>query len=154
MFEEPVIFKDSSFINSVVIRDSDIFKSVGYENYVMLNRKFPEHFTFFDECYIENENIGSIPGSINLFIVGDALTIKSDIVKTIYYNKWISENSRLVLKCKNLVCEPTEIEYNCIIWILISIIMVVLFVIATYILISNPISNNIINSNFINIKYF
>ena len=153
-FVSPSMFEDSSIINSTIIRDSDIFKNVGYDNYIMLNRKYPKHFTFFEECYTKHEGIGTIPGIINLYISDDPLIIKSDIIKTIYYGVWISHNSELVLNAKKLKFKPTEFDDTGIIWIIISIIIVVLFIFATYILISNPLSDNIIKWKSDNIRYY
>lgn len=144
MSETVLMFEDSSIINECIIKDSDIFKNVGYDNYIMLNRQFPKHFIFFEECYTEHENIGTIPGIINLYITGNPLTIKSDIVKTIYYEKWISSNSDLVLNSKKLDYKPIRFNNFDNIWIVISIVIIILFVIATYVLISNPIFDNII----------
>jgi hypothetical protein len=141
-FEEPIMFKDSSLICDTIYKDSDIFMNVGYKNYIMLCRKFPKHFTFFEECNTENENIGYIPGYINLYLTGDAYNIKSDIIKTMHYDTWISPNSELVFGSKPLEFKPTEFRESLSIWIIICIVIITLFFIATYVLLTCPLYKN------------
>ena len=84
-----ILFSGISYINQKVIYDSDIYKYVGFKNYVMLSRKFPYYFKKFKECDTRNEGIGFIPGRIFLFLDKDPAIIKKDLIKTIYFDKYI-----------------------------------------------------------------
>lgn len=118
----------SSYINGRIINDSEIYNRVGYKNYIMLYRKFPSFFKCFKECETLNDKIGIIPGDISLFITNDPFEVKSDIIKTIYYKKFISNNSYLIINNTNDNNFPTNLEEGNTIWILFSLIMVILIV--------------------------
>lgn len=143
---EPQLYGDTSIIDNKFIRDSDIFKHVGYKNYIMLHRKYPYYFKKFEECSNITEGIGYIPGEINLLISDDPERIKKDIVKTMYYGVWFSENSDLVFFSKDkLICKPTDFESDVNIWIFICIIMISLIIFAIYIMTKSTHLNKIIN---------
>lgn len=138
-YVEPKLIADSAIIGNVIIKDSDIFKNVGYKNYVQLTTKYPGYFKYFKECDNITDGIGYIPISISIFTSDDPEKIKKDIVKTIYYGEWISNNSDLVLDCKDkILCNPTEFESTTFIWIFICIILITLLFFSTYILIKSP----------------
>lgn len=130
-----ILFEGSSVINDKVINDSEIFLNVGLNNYVILNRKFPLFFTFFEECRVKNNGIGTMPGYLEVFSKYGIEEIKKDIVKTIYHNKYISEVSDLVLKTEKLEIKPTQFVNTIGIWIFICIIMIFSLVFSVFILI-------------------
>ena len=140
---EPLLTIDNSIIDNTIIKDSDIFQHIGYKNYIQLNRKYPLYFKYFDECKVNEEHIGNIPGNISLLISDNPDKIKKDIVKTIYYGKWFSDNSDLVLNYKDkILVKPIEVEETTPILIFVFIIIVLLFIFATYIIIKSPMINN------------
>ena len=145
IIQEPIIRLGTSYINGEIINDSDIFLHVGYENYIMLYRKYPQFFKYFKECDTKIDNIGMIPGQIALITVGDANDIKSDIIKTIYYKTYISSNSYLINNMKETIKRPTELEDTTSMWIFICIVMVSLLVFSVYIFIISNATKDFIN---------
>lgn len=131
--EEPLITNGTSYINGQIINDSDIFRYVGYDNYIMLYRKYPHYFKYFKECDTKSEGIGTIPGYINLFISDNPQKIKSDIIKTIHYKTYISTNSYLVKDFEFITDKPTELDDTTSIWIFICIILISLLFFSAYI---------------------
>lgn len=157
IYLEPRLFADGSVIENTIIRDSEIFQNVGYKNYIQLHRKYPGYFKYFSECDNITDGIGHVPSPILLYTCNDPKILKSDIVKTIYYKKWFSENSNLVLECKDkIICRPTEFENTTSIWIFICIIIVTLIFFAVYILAMSPHADKLLNlSNYeLNIPYY
>ena len=148
IIQEPIIILGTSYINGQIINDSDIFFHVGYENYIMLHRKYPHFFKYFKECDTKNDSIGIIPGQISLITVGDANNIKSDLIKTIYYKTYISSNSYLIndikIKNKNI----TELEDTTSMWIFICIIMISLLIFSVYIFIISNDNKSLIRFYF------
>lgn len=138
--KNPIIRLGTSYIDGEIINDSDIFLHVGYENYIMLQRKYPYFFKYFKECDTNMDIIGMIPGKISLITVGDANQIKSDIIKTIHYKRYVSFNSYLINNIKQNVKRPIELEDTTSMWIFICILMVSLLLFSLYIFI---VSNNI-----------
>lgn len=147
--KEPLIRNGTSYINGQIINDSDIFRYIGYNNYIMLYRKYPFYFKYFKECDTLSEGIGSIPGEINLFISDNPYDIKSDIIKTIHYKTYISPNSYLVKDFNFTTNKPTELDDTISIWIFICIIIISLLVFSVYVFIISPTSRKflIVNSN-------
>lgn len=142
IIQEPIVKLGTSYIDGKIINDSDIFLNIGYDNYVMLNRKYPYFFEYFKECDTKLDNIGMIPGQISLITNGDANKIKSDIIKTIYYRKYISPNSYLVSDEKINIKTPTKSEDTTLIWIFICIVMLSLLTFSFYILMTSKYLNN------------
>lgn len=154
IYIEPKLIANAAVIGDCIIRDIDIFQNVGYRNYIQLHRKFPNYFKYFIECDNITDCIGYIPSDISLIISDDPEILKKDIVKTIYYNVHISNNSDLVLKCKDkILCKPTEFENTTSIWLFICIIIVSLIVFAIYILINSPHSDKLFNISDITLLY-
>jgi len=141
---EPILFTGTSIIDNHIINDSDIFLHIGYENYVILNRKYPYYFKFFNECNTKNDKIGKIPGYLDVFFKYSIEEIKKDIIKTIYYKKYISEISDLVINFKICDTKPKEFENTISIWIFICIIIVSLLFFSVYILVKSEKINKII----------
>lgn len=138
ILKEPTLFDGSSIIDGKIINDYDIFRNIGYDNYVMLNRKYPLYFKYFDECKTKTDGIGFIPGRINIFISSDPEEIKKDIIKTMHYNIYISKNSELLCNVKKLECKPTQLCDSTSIWIFVCIIMIILLVFSVYVLNLSP----------------
>lgn len=134
-YVEPKLIGNAAVIGDIVIKDSEIFQNVGYKNYIHLHRKYPNYFKFFTECNNITSEFGYLPSDISLRVSDDPEILKKDIVKTIYYNKWFSNNSNLVFECKDKIsCKPTEFEDSTSIWVFICIIIISLIVFAIYIL--------------------
>lgn len=129
-----ILFSGISYINQKVIYDSDIYKYVGFKNYVMLSRKFPYYFKKFKECDTRNEGIGFIPGRIFLFLDKDPAIIKKDLIKTIYFDKYISKTSSLIFDNDDGNIEPDKNSFLSGLWLFISLVMVFLLLLSIYIL--------------------
>lgn len=144
IIQEPIIRLGTSYIDGNIINDSDIFLNVGYDNYIMLYRKYPHFFKYFKECDTKIDKIGMIPGDIELITVGDAHDIKSDIIKSIYYKTFISSNSYLVKEAKGEIKHLVELEDTTTMWIFICIVMVSLLVLSVYIFIVSDSTKNLV----------
>jgi hypothetical protein len=137
-FKEPQILLGSSFINDKVIYDHDILKNIGIENYIMLHRKYPNYFKYFVECETNYDINEFMPGYINILLskYDHPKIIKSDIIKTIYYQEYFSEVSNLVdydekngeNREKIILNENNEKLFF---WIIFLIVMVSLFCFCT-----------------------
>lgn len=130
--EEPRLFDNQSYINSKIFSDSEIMRYVGYDNYVMLNRKYPGYFKFFPECNTLSYNEFKYPSIISLLTSNDPEIIKKDIIKTIYYREFISNNSLLVKNKKDRDMNITESEDKTMIWIFICMIIVILLIFSIF----------------------
>lgn len=112
-YSEPILYQNQSKIESTIIKDSDIFKAIGFSNYTQLNRKYPYLFKYFPECDSITNEYGFIPSKHLIHTSSDPVVIKKDIIKTMYYEKWFSSNSDLVLLNKEKDTRPgTDVEYN------------------------------------------
>lgn len=133
-YEEPKIFGNTTYIENIFIKDSDILRYVGIPNYMMLQRKFPNYFSYFEILSFSSYKDIFVPGDINLYINGTPETIKKDIVKTMFYKKNFSSNSYLVSDDidEPMIFNEKPVEYS--IWIFICIIIVVLLIFSTYLL--------------------
>lgn len=141
------LFENQSYIDGKIIYDKDILNNIGYDNYVMLSRKYPNYFKFFPECSTVSYDDYKHPGMIELITEGNVEKIKIDIIKTIYYGKRFSINSDLVIDKKNF--SVSETEDSLLIWIFICIIIVSLLFFSLYIIYISKIFNEKIN----NIKF-
>lgn len=133
-----ILYNTVSYINNCIIYDSDIYKYIGFENYVMLSRKFPFYFQHFKDCDTKHEKIGFIPGNIFLNLDDNPEKIKKDLIKTIYCDKYISNTSNLIFENKNGNIEPIRDSDISSLWLFISIVMVMLFLISMYIIFTSP----------------
>ena len=128
------INKKVSFYKNKTITDDMIMKKIGVVTYTQLSKKFPEWFTFYNECKdILCCKEGNIPSEINLFISQNPYEIKKDIILTICGEKIDSNNSYLC----NLTHPPKfpliEDETSVIPWIFICIVLVSLIFISLYV---------------------
>ena len=103
-------------------------------NYIMLHRKFPKYFSYFRECKRILEYPMFSPIYINVFISDDPRVVKSDIIKTIHYKKYVSENSRLLIHNDTDPITPHDIHDTTFMWIFICLIMISLLVISIYVM--------------------
>ena len=133
---EPQLFDGTSHIDGSYYHDSDILRYIGLDNYIMLHRKFPLYFFYFKECNKEIEINVFSPGNINLYISDNPRQIKSEIIKTIHYKRYISENSKLVNLCDNIDLIPKNINDTTFIWIFICLIFISLIVISIYVMVN------------------
>lgn len=139
-----VIFrKGSTFFKDTFIRDYDILQFVGSRNYGMLQRIFPGYFEYYKDCDERFNTSFNLPSYINLYIINDPEKTKLDIIKTIYYRKYVSPVSNLVISY-----EPLNIKINCddtniYIWIFICLISIILFLISIYVLYTSKSANKI-----------
>lgn len=145
-----ILFNGSSKICDTIINDSEIFLNIGLNNYVILNRKYPLYFTFFKECNVKTNEIGIMPGYLEVFSKYDIETIKKDIIRTIYYNKYISEVSELIFNNNKLHIKPIQFEDTTNIWIFMCIVIISSLIFSVLILIK--IFNNEKNISLFNSK--
>lgn len=144
VIQNPIIALGTSYIDGRIINDSEIFYRVGFDNYIMLQRKYPLFFKWFKECETKVDDIGIVPGDISLITIGNAIDIKSDIVKTIFYDTYISPNSDLIKVIPHKNIRPTEMTETTSVWIFICIVMVSLLVFVIYIMVTSDVTKNII----------
>uniref|UniRef100_A0A6C0BEF9 Uncharacterized protein n=1 Tax=viral metagenome TaxID=1070528 RepID=A0A6C0BEF9_9ZZZZ len=152
IINEPDLFTGTSHIDGTYYHDSDILKYIGLENYIMLLRKFPSYFIYFDEfsAYFNSDEL-YIPGYINLYISDDPRTVKSEIIKTIHYKQYFFKNSFLVNKEEENI-ELKEKNNTVFIWIFICIIIVSLIFISIYVLNYNYLLTNRLKGSYVFIK--
>lgn len=148
--EEPKLFYNQSYIGEKIFSDSEIMRYIGYNNYVMLNRKYPNYFKYFPECEVKCYYNFKHPLNISIITGNDPNVIKKDIIKTIYYNDFVSNVSLLVNNKKDNDMNITEMEDKTIIWILICIIIVILLFFSVIILYKSNSYKNLTDKKFIN----
>lgn len=133
-FKMTNINKGISYVNDSIISDKDIIESIGIISYSKIQNMFPEYFSFFKECKLNDNPIGVIPSDINLQLEYEGIDLKREIIFCMLNEDYVS-SVRFLIKSSN---SNKVIISNCesfsIFWILICFTNLLLLIFCSILL--------------------
>lgn len=133
------VHKGISYINGTIISDKDIIYSLGVVTYSKLQYKFPDVFTEFVECHLNENEDCRIPSYYNLFITLEGFELKREIILCMIFPEYKSEVRILLDSTPKPRLPLAQYDECSIMWLIVCFFnLLILIVCSSLLFIKNP----------------
>lgn len=137
------VHRGISYLNGHIVSDKDILYALGVVTYSKLQYMFPDVYTKFVECDLDENRDCRIPSYYNLFITLEGFDLKREIILCMAYPDRISEAMILINSSPKPKMPLRQYDECSIMWLIVCIFNLLILFVCSVVMYNETVSRNI-----------